>query len=95
LSTKNQASARRAGQAIERQFVRLETHHDIGRPLTDLPKFRELVIELGDSGYVALYRYEAADDTVNVLAFRHQKEPGILFESSEVGTAGSVVQKMH
>ena len=78
LSAKNQAVARRAGQAIERQFARLETHHDIGRPLADLPKLRELVIDFGDSGYVALYRYEAADDTVYVLAFRHQKEAGYI-----------------
>ncbi len=36
----------------------------------------ELLIEFGDSGYVALYRFEPKDDAVFVLAFRHQKEAG-------------------
>ncbi|ERS11341.1 hypothetical protein Q668_18910 [Alcanivorax sp. PN-3] len=37
---------------------------------------RELVIPFGDSGYIALYRFEPADDTVYVLVFRYQKEAG-------------------
>jgi len=64
----------RAGQAIERYFVILETDTDIGRPLDDLPELRELIIPFGDSGYIALYRHEI--DAVYVLAFRHQKEAG-------------------
>lgn len=44
--------------------------------MTDLPELRELIMAFGDSGYVALYRYEAATDTVLVLAFRHQKDAG-------------------
>jgi hypothetical protein len=34
------------------------------------------VIEIGDSGYVLLYRHEEADDAVYLLALRHQKEAG-------------------
>lgn len=74
LSPKNQTAARRAGLAIERQFARLETNPDIGRPFPELPELRELAIPFGDSGYVALYRYVEGDDAVYVLAFRHQKE---------------------
>ena len=48
----------------------------MGRPLPDMPELREWVIAFGDSGYVALYRHEPADDRVYVLAFRHQKEAG-------------------
>ena len=76
LTAKVPAAARRAGQAIERQFLLLETAPDIGRPFPDLPELRELVIAFGDSGYAALYRHEPADDAVYVLAFRHQKEAG-------------------
>jgi len=76
LTAKNPPSAKRAAQAIERQFLLLETTPDIGRPFPTLPELRELVIGFGDSGYVALYRYEPADDAVYVLAFRHQKEAG-------------------
>ena len=74
LAVKTPDAARRAGQAIERQFLLLETAPDIGRPFPEMPELRELVIAFGDSGYVALYRHEPADDAVYVLAFRHQKE---------------------
>ena len=76
LAEKNPQASRRAGQAIERQFLLLETAPNTGRPLTDLPELRELVIGFGDSGYVALYRHDQAADAVYVLAFRHQKEAG-------------------
>ena len=76
LVAKPPEAARRAGQAIERHFLLLETAPDIGRPLPDMPELRELVITYGDSGYVALYRHEPAADAVYVMAFRHQKEAG-------------------
>ena len=66
----------RAGQAIEHQFVLLETEPEIGRPFDDLPELRELIIPFGDSGYVALYHHEVKSGSVYVLAFRHQKEAG-------------------
>jgi len=76
LIEKGPQVAQRAAQAIEQQFARLEEGPQIGRPFPELPELRELIIEFGDSGYVALYRHERADDTVYVLAFRHQKEVG-------------------
>lgn len=76
LTVKAPDAARRAGQAIERQFLLLETAPDIGRPFPEIPELRELVIAFGDSGYAALYHHEPAEDVVYVLAFRHQKEAG-------------------
>lgn len=76
LAVKATDAARRAGQAIERQFLLLETDPGIGRPLPEMPQLRELVIAFGDSGYVALYRHDPAADAVFVLALRHQKEAG-------------------
>ena len=76
LIEKGPQIAQRAAQAIERQFARLEADPQVGRPFPDLPELRELIIEFGDSGYVALYRYDRAHDAVYVLAFRHQKEVG-------------------
>jgi len=71
LAAKVREAARQAGQVIEQQFLLLETTPDIGRPLPEMPALRELVITFGDSGYVALYRHEPADNAVYILAFRH------------------------
>lgn len=76
LAIKAPEASRRAGQAIEQQFLLLEAAPDIGRPFAEMSELRELVIAFGDSGYVALYRHEPVDDAVYVLAFRHQKEAG-------------------
>ena len=66
----------RAAAAIEQRFLLLEDNPEIGRPFPGEPGLRELIIGFGDSGYVALYRFEPSDDAVYVLAFRHQKEAG-------------------
>jgi plasmid stabilization system protein ParE len=76
LADKNPPAAKRAGQAIERQLALLETSPQIGRPFPDAPALRELLIGFGESGYVALYRFEPDHDAVYVLAFRHQREAG-------------------
>lgn len=76
LNAKVPEAARRAGQAIARHLRLLETTPAIGRPLPENPELRELLVPFGGAGYVALYRYEPADDTVYILAFRHQKEAG-------------------
>ncbi len=74
--SKSPQAARRAAQAIERQFLLLETTPDVGRPFPEAPAWRELVIPFWDSGYVALYHHDPAVETVYVLAFRHQREAG-------------------
>ncbi|UZE15670.1 type II toxin-antitoxin system RelE/ParE family toxin [Pseudomonas sp. B21-054] len=76
LLEKDPQVTRRAAQAIEQQLMRLETDPHVGRPVDDMPELRELVIAFGDAGYVALYRFVPAEETVYVLAFRHQREAG-------------------
>jgi hypothetical protein len=34
------------------------------------------VISWGDTGYLALYRFDAARDLVRILRIRHQREAG-------------------
>ena len=46
----------------------------IGRPIEDHPELRELTIDFGSSGYLVMYRYEPAADTVVILAIKHQRE---------------------
>jgi plasmid stabilization system protein ParE len=76
LAGKSREAAKRAARAIEGRLALLESSPSIGRPYPDLPELRELVIDFGDSGYIALYRYAPDEDVVYVLAFRHQKEAG-------------------
>jgi plasmid stabilization system protein ParE len=44
----------------------------------DTVQFPILVISRGRSGYVAMYRYDAARDIVFVLRIRHQREAGFV-----------------
>lgn len=75
LRLKNPTATRRAGVAIVNAIKILESHPLIGRPTDDMDtKHRELLIDFGDSGYIALYRHD--DEIVTVLAIRHQKEFG-------------------
>ena len=76
LADKAPEAARRAGNVIERHLLLLESSPDIGRPDAEVPFWRELLIPFGDSGFVALYHYQPAEDALYVLAFRHQKEAG-------------------
>lgn len=74
LSGKSANAARRAAISIHRTLLQLQDAPEIGRPVAE--EMRELLIGFGDSGYVALYRYESSSDTVYILAFRHQREAG-------------------
>ena len=64
---------RRIQEIIEAIDV-LEHHPLIGRPVDG--GRRELVMGKSGRGYVALYRYLPALDTVFVLAIRSQREAG-------------------
>jgi len=52
----------------------LKMHPLIGRQTEH--RLRELLISRGRTGYVELYQYDPATDTVLVLAIRHQREEG-------------------
>lgn len=75
LLEKNVDAANRAVSTI-RGGVKLLAHQPgVGRPVEDMePEFREWLIDFGDSGYVALYRFDGK--TAVILAVRHQREVG-------------------
>jgi addiction module RelE/StbE family toxin len=52
----------------------LEAHPLIGRRIDD--HIRELVISQRATGYLALYRFDAAFDVIRILRVRHQLEAG-------------------
>ncbi len=75
LAIKSPDVAKRAMQAIRGEVKILASNPEVGRPAIDMdPEFREWLVDFGDSGYVALYRYDG--QTALILAVRHQKEVG-------------------
>lgn len=59
---------------IDEAISILARHPLIGRPVEDC--LRELLISRGKTGYVALYSFEAREETVLILAISHQREAG-------------------
>lgn len=76
LLSKDVDVAKRAVLAIRDAFMPLKHAPMIGRPVEDSDDLRELVIDYGSSGYLALYRFEVALDAVTILAIKHQREDG-------------------
>ena len=75
LADNNSEAAKRAVKAIRASARVIAQHPEIGRPAEGMePEYREWVIDFGDSGYIALYRY--AGETALIVAVRHQKEVG-------------------
>jgi plasmid stabilization system protein ParE len=72
LAAHDPGAALAAVEAIRSAVTALNVHPLIGRRVEG--EIRELVISFGRTGYVALYRYLPARDTVRVLAVRHQRE---------------------
>lgn len=75
LALNNADAAKRAVRAIRADVNLLGHQPGVGRPAQDMePEYREWVIGFGDTGYVALYRYDGSSAVI--LAVRHQRELG-------------------
>ena len=75
LAVKNIAAASRAIKSVRQGVKVLRYQPGIGRTVEDIPEeFREWLIDFGNSGYVARYRFDG--ETITILAVRHQKEAG-------------------
>jgi plasmid stabilization system protein ParE len=86
IEEKNPRAARRAAERITTAIDQLAAFPLLGRPCQEhLPAdFRELLIGFGNDGYVALYRVDAAADTVTLVAIRHQREAGFEGQGGEI-----------
>ena len=76
LYAENPPAAEAVTDAIESAVANLSAHPLVGRRIEG--DLRELVISFGETGYIALYRFVVLQDTVRVLALRHQREIGYL-----------------
>jgi plasmid stabilization system protein ParE len=72
-----ESSPEQAAEALHKirsAIAILDAHPLIGRRVD--AHIRELVISWGETGYLALYRFDAALDVVRILRIRHQREAG-------------------
>ena len=74
LLSQDAAAAKDTGPLITGAIAHLADHPLTGRIVEH--GLRELVISRGRTGYVALYRFDAARDVAVVLGIRHQRELG-------------------
>jgi toxin ParE1/3/4 len=74
LADHNPKLTRERMVSVRRAFELLADHPLLGREAED--GRRELILSRGKFGYVAKYRWLPAEDTVLVLAVRHQLEAG-------------------
>lgn len=74
LLEKDAGAAKRAVLAIREAFMPLKHLPMMGRPVEDSDDLRELVIDFGATGYLALYRFEPSLDVLTILALKHQRE---------------------
>lgn len=72
LKLKNVNSARRSSDAIVNGIELLEKFPEIGRPLQDKLKQRELYLKFGVGSYVIRYKY--LDNEIFILRMWHSKE---------------------
>ena len=75
LAEKSPDAAKRAVKAIREELKILATSPEVGRPAVEMDQeFREWLVDFGDSGYIALYRYDG--QTAVMVAVRQQREVG-------------------
>ena len=75
LAIKNINAAKRAVNIIRENFNILAKQPEVGRPVADMAvKFREWLVNFGDSGYVVLYHYDCNKQHAVILSIKHQKE---------------------
>ncbi len=72
IARENLGAAQRAALAIKEAAQRLQEQPAIGRPIKDLPDYRDLLIRFGAAGYVLRYRIHL--DTLYIVHIRHYRE---------------------
>ena len=78
IAEEDPARARKQVLSVRRAFELLAEHPLLGREAEE--GRRELILSRGRYGYIAKYRWLPAEDTVLILAVRHQREAGYVEE---------------
>jgi plasmid stabilization system protein ParE len=65
--------AQRAVSVIKKEIEKAKNNPERFRPATEIPYYREIVIDFGASGYIARFRYEKGGD-IYIVRIKHQLE---------------------
>jgi addiction module RelE/StbE family toxin len=68
----NAEAAQKAGREIIQAVTLLQAHPMLGKPLEDIPEYRELITPFGSGAYII--RYRVSFDMIVIIAIRHSKE---------------------
>src|SRR3990167_4603785 len=72
IAKENPSAAKKAAAAIKDAAQRLMEAPSIGKPVKDLPPYRDLLTRFGAGGYVLRYRVHT--ETIYVVHIRHYRE---------------------
>lgn len=72
IAESNKEAAKRAAKTIQEAAKRLTDYPLIGKPVNDLPDYRDLLIRFGVGGYFLRYRIE--EKNVFIVHIRHYRE---------------------
>ena len=72
IAKENPSAAKKSAEAIKDAAQRLIEAPSMGRPVKDLPQFRDLLTRFGAGGYVLRYRVHS--ETVYIVHIRHYRE---------------------
>lgn len=72
IAANNSQAAKKAAQILKKSAITLAATPDIGKPVIDLPDYRDLAIRFGAAGYVM--RYKIYKNDVYIIHIRHYRE---------------------
>ena len=71
----NAEAAQKAAATIIEATNQLQSHPQLGKPLEDIPEYRELIRPFGAGSYTIRYRIDF--DKIIILGLKHSKEKAI------------------
>ena len=71
----NAEAAQKAATSIIEAVNQLPIHPLLGKPLEDIPEYRELITPFGSGAYTVRYRMDF--DKIIIVAIKHSKERSI------------------
>ena len=70
----NEEAAQKSAATIFEATSLLLSNPMLGKPLEDMPEYRQLITKFGAGAYTICYRVDFDNDKIIILAIKHSKE---------------------